>query len=327
RAPRPQRNFNHDLAVAVKAALTGSARERGPVDFSPDLEPLISHYVAKRDLTAQHTERPDSQSAPEVDSREHTFSVADGLPLDGSTSQLAGPVSLQPTRLGEQPATPALPSAGQIFLQPKNSLASGTEGGPNFYSIAPTSFAPSSSSPGAPVGLLLKIENTIEAADDVMRLAQDAVRATEPARRPDDAAAFHHERALILPTPFRLGLTLGLAIPLSAAIAWLIVVGPRSGTRTATARPDAAALISHPSEPADEAASDAVKQPAHAAVEPGSGPASKRAPAAASEERGAPTILSPVASTWALTPSAPPERVGTDASGVGAAPSPSGRRD
>jgi hypothetical protein len=328
RAPRPQTDFNRSLAVAVRAALTGGGREDGQVDFSPELDPLISHSMAKRELSAQADKGSEAQLVLELDSPRQTAAGA--------------------AHLSEGPATRILPPAGPVFSQPKNSLASGTECGPNLDSIATEAFAPSPGfrSAEASSEFLVRIENTIQAADNVMRLAQDVVHTAEPARQPEGMAASHHEHAFGLPARVPLAVALSLAIPLSAAMAWLIVVGPRFDTRTATSSLDRAAIISHPTNPLNERsiyageqdariasaspdpeASAAVKQVAHAAVEAGSGPRSERVSEVASEERATLTIGGAVASVGGPEPLALPIRVGTDAPDGGTSPGPSGARD
>ena len=337
--PTSQRDFNRDLALAVRTALTGGAREDSPFNFSPDLDPLISHYTAKRGLDVQPAEGSGAQSKPEFVFPGESPAAAAGPRSNGSESELDGPVPFQSAPLTEHPAISSPTPVQSVYPLPKESLP--WEGGAKSYSISTENSEPPRDfrSSGIPAGFYLNIENTIQAADHVIRLAQDAVHAAEPAHQHDEPAVGQHEPTLGLAARFRPAIALTLAIPLSAAIAWLIVVGPRPDKRTATPSPDAAAMLSEPSKPLDMASSDAgerdariasaspdpeastaLGQPGHAAVEGGSGSAP---PAVANEERVAPPIVSAV-SIGAVAPSASPERVATDAPDVAQPPKPPG---
>ena len=271
----PQRDFNRELAVAVRAALAGRQRDSG--HFAPELDPLISHYGAKSGTSVEPADAPEVTLAPVSD------------PLRETASE---PANSQPDA-GEAPfdARIALQSLLSRTQSPASGIASGAQAASALGQTSPNPCATGGTSQSAPspslrlpraggrAQFLLTIDNTIEAADKVMGIADAAMRAVDDRPASDVTTTTPHDRPVHAPHGFNSRPVLILATLLGAALVLLVPFEPRSlgfGTGVPTgdteygpsslslveARFEKPAVPGTPADAEEAAALPAVKDPA-----------------------------------------------------------------
>src|SRR6266566_7496153 len=271
----PQRDFNRELAVAVRAALAGRQRDSG--HFAPELDPLISHYGAKSGTSVEPADAPEVTLAPVSDPLRETASEPANSQPDAGEAPFDARIALQSLLLRAQ--------------SPASGIASGAQAASALGQTSPNPCATGGTSQSAPspslrlpraggrAQFLLTIDNTIEAADKVMGIADAAMRAVDDRPASDVTTTTPHDRPVHAPHGFNSRPVLILATLLGAALVLLVPFEPRSlgfGTGVPTgdteygpsslslveARFEKPAVPGTPADAEEAAALPAVKDPA-----------------------------------------------------------------
>ena len=225
----PQRDFNRDLAMAVRAALTGRARESATLDFSPELDPLISQYRARSDTPTERSDVPEVPLAPVGEPADPTPSWSANAQW-GAGEARTSPSALQSPLLAvTSPASELAPEASAEFPVPQQSIQSALNSHSNYSELRSPSSSLRFPLAGDRGHFLLTIDNTILAADKAMHVADDAMRAAEAPAAPHVTTQPSRDRA-VQPRHFKLRPALLLGILFAAALALFLVLAARNLT-------------------------------------------------------------------------------------------------
>ena len=249
--PRPepaQRDFNRDLAMAVRAALTGRPGGSGALDFSPDLDPLISQYGARSHTPTKPSEVPEVTLAPVAEPAEPT--PAGPASSQSNTSEVrTSPSALQSLLLAMvSPASELTPEAPAEFPLPQQSVQSAPINALKSDLNNSERRALSSALRFPPAGdhghSFPTMDNTILSADKVMRVADDAMRATDASATSNVATQTPLDVGPQSPLYSRLRPALILALLVAAGVVLFMWLGPRNLTVGVSPNRDAGPQLS-----------------------------------------------------------------------------------